>query len=386
MKRKVLAVIIALVMFVIAFAGISSAAEIPLDGSWPEETLKIAMEIYDTTDSTILADIAYFDYLSQFFNIELYISESIGSAEQEHEFVANCAAAGCKIYYAAYNVSQDALIDAVTQYGMYYISPERVFDEKHADNPYYLGGYNVVCGGKQLGNGSYMIGYEIAYGLAKSGCKHVAYCNGGASFGVEIFMDIQDGFFAGIEAAQQDGYEIAFDPASDVVDGFPGTDEFASRMAQVLSADYDGIGISFSAMEVWIQPILDAGKAGQIKIAGAGNVSDTLLGIAEMDMLSTLIYQCEEFAFGNMIPIALNAGTGHSDFIKGEDGCMSLDADIWVIDNVEDLQAIYEKHEAGEYYMTGEDVASLLVELNPELTREEFLEYFKSRTLENCVR
>jgi len=385
MKKRIVAVILTAAVLVLTMAGFSSAAEIPLDGTWPEEPVKIAMEIYDTTDSAMLADIAYVDYLSQFFNIELFVSESIGSPEQEHEFVSNCAAAGCKVYYAAYNTTSDALVDAVTEYGMYYISPERIYDEKYADNPYYLGGYNVVTGGEQLGNGWFMIGYEIARSLAKSECKHAAYCNGAASFGVELFKDIQEGFFAGIDAARKDGYEIAFDPAVDVIEGFPGTDEFASRMSQVLSGDYDGIGISFSAMEVWIQPIIDAGKAGQVKIAGLGNISDSMIGVAEMGMLAGLVYQCEEFSFGNMIPIALNAVTGHSDFIKGDEGCLSLDAELWLIDNEEDLKEIYEKHQAGEYYMTGEDVASLLVELNPELTREDFIEYFKSKSLENCL-
>ena len=380
--KKILCFAVAALMAALMLTGSVFAAEPALDGSWPEESIKIGVEVYDTTDQTVLGYHEYFDYLSKYYNVEFMYSESISSAEQELEFVDNCASAGCKGYFGGYNISMDTVVRRVTEMGMYYWGVERGLDEEFKDNPYYLGGFVPVVDGSDVeGNGDFLLGYELAYTLAEGGSAHVAFCNGGADFGIPMFIDRQSGFFAGIEAAQADGFGIAFDPAADIVSGWPGTDEFAARQSQVITGDYDSVAASFSGVEVWLQPIIDAGKMGSVKLAGVGAVTDSMVSISESGAIGALVYECEEVVFGNAIPMMINAINGHSDLVKGEEGYCIVPVNRWTLSKTEDIAAIYDKHDAGEYYVTAEDLAQFFPEFNPDTTKDQFLEFYRSKTL-----
>lgn len=384
--KGMISAIITAVLLTALLAGSVSAAEPVLDGSWPEEPIKIGVEVYDTTDQTVLGYQSYFDYLSQYYNVQFMFSESIADAEQELQFVDACAAAGCKGFISGYNISKETQIKRVTDMGMYYWGVDRDLDEEFTDNSYYLGGFLPVVDGSDVeGNGDFLLGYELAYSLASGGSSHAAFCNGGADFGIQMFIDRQEGFFAGIEAAQADGFEIAFDPAQDVVSGFPGTDEFAARQSQVINGDYDAVAASFSGVEVWLQPIIDAGKMGMVKLAGVGAVTDAMVSISESGSIGALIYECEEVVFGNAIPMIINAVNGHADMVKGEEGYAAVPVNRWTLKDPADIASIYEKHEAGEYYVTAEDIAQLLPELNPEATREDMMNFYRGVTLEAAL-
>lgn len=384
--KKLICFMTAAVMAVMLFAGVAGAAEIPLDGSWPEETIKIGVEVFDTTDETTLGTLAYFDYLTNYYNVEFICSESIGSAEDELAFISSCAAAGCKAFISVYNVSRETEVKQVTDMGMYYWSVDRDMDEQFADNEYFLGGFLPVVDGLDVeGTGDFLLGYELAYTLAAGGSKHIAFCNGGADFGIQMFIERQDGFFAGIEAARADGYDVAFDPAADVVSGFPGTDDFAARQTQVIAGDYDAVAASFSGVAVWLQPIIDSGKIGQIKLAGVDAVNETMVDISAGGFIGALVYECQELCFGNAIPMILNAVNGHMDLLKGEEGYCAVPVNRWTFKTAEDIAAVYNKHEAGEYYVTAEDIAQFLPEFNPDTTRDEFINFYRSKTLENAL-
>lgn len=363
-----------------------SAAEPALDGTWPEETIKIGVEVYDTTDQSVLGYREYFDYLSRYYNLEFIFSESISSAEQELEFVNNCAAAGCKGYVGGYNISMDTVVRRVTEMGMYYWGVERGLDETFKDNEYYLGGFVPVVDGSEVeGNGDFLLGYELAYSLAEGGCAHVAFCNGGADFGIPMFIDRQAGFFAGIEAAQADGYAVAFDPSADIVSGWPGTDEFAARQSQVITGDYDAVAASFSGVEVWLQPIIDAGKMGAVKLAGVGAVTDSMVDISESGAIGALIYECEEVVFGNAIPMIINAVNGHNDLVKGEDGYCLVGVNRWTLTDPEAIATIFNKHDSGEYYVSAEEMSQFFPEFNADASKDQFLEFYRSKTLDAAL-
>ena len=384
--KKVLCMLLTALMTALLLAGSVSAAEPALDGTWPEETIKIGVEVYDTTDQTVLGYQEYFDYLSQYYNVEFMFSESIANAEQELDFIDGCFAAGCKGFISGYNISKDTQIKRVTDMGMYYWGVDRDLDEEFIDNPYYLGGFLPVVDGSDVeGNGDFLLGYELAYSLAEGGSQHVAFCNGGADFGIQMFVDRQSGFFAGIEAAQAAGFEIAFDPAQDVVSGFPGTDEFAARQSQVITSDYDAVAASFSGVEVWLQPLIDAGKLGVVKLAGVGAVTDSMVSISETGSIGALIYECEEAVFGNAVPMIINAVNGHADLIKGETGYCAVPVNRWTLTNPEDIAKIYEKHAAGEYYVTAEDMVQFFPEFQADTTTDAFMEFYRSVTLDKAL-
>lgn len=384
--KKIITMILAVMLILTVIVGTVSAAEPAMDKSWPEETIKIGVELWDTADETNIGAVNYFNYLADHYNVEFMFSESISSAEQEFEFADACAAAGCKGYIGIYNASFDSIAQHVTDHGMYYWCVERSIDEAFADNPYYLGGYNPVVSGSDIdGNGDYLLGYELAYTLAEGGAKHIVYCSGGAEIGLQMFVDRQEGFFDGLEAAKNDGYEVEFDLDKDIIPGWPGSDEFAARQSQAISGDYDAVACSFSGVEVWYQPILDAGRQDVMKIAGVGTVTDSIVSIAETGAIAALVYECEEVMLGNAVPMMINAVNGHSDLLKGEEGYCLVDTNRWTLKDIEDFKAVLEKHEAGEFYVSAEDMIQLFPEFNPELTKEEFINFYTRLTLDHAM-
>ncbi len=396
MKKKIVAIVMCAALCCTVFLGADVAAEaseadaadVTLDGTWPEETIKIGVEVYDTTDLSVIAYEDYFDYLSEYYNLEFMFSESISSAEDELNFVDSCAAAGCQAYFGGYNCSMAECVNAVLNYGMYYWGAERSLDEQFADNPLYLGGFFPKVTDEALSdkNGDYLIGYEMAYQLAELGTKHVVYCNGGASIGIQMFVDRQTGFFDGIAKAQEDGYDIEFDQDADIIEGWPGTDDYAAAQSKALSMDYDAVAVSSSGVDVWVQPIFSAGKAGEIKLAGVGAVDESLKDIADDGTLCLLIYECEEVVFGNAIPMFINAINGHSDIVRLSDTEVEpIVVSRWYITDGEEYDSIYDLHSSGDYYITAEDMAQLFPEFNPDITYEGFMDYYDSFTLENCV-
>src|SRR5574344_2267077 len=79
--------------------------------------VKIAVEIYDPTDSEFLELKKYFDYLSQNMPVTFVYSEAIASAEDEASFIENSAIRGCQGYIGYYCVTDDAtMVSTVTGY------------------------------------------------------------------------------------------------------------------------------------------------------------------------------------------------------------------------------------------------------------------------------
>lgn len=364
-------------------AASAAAAAIKLDKSFPAETVKIGFEAYDTTDEQFLAFQSYLEYLTKYYNISFMYSESIASAEDELDFIDSCASAGCKAVIGYYNVSGEKAIQETIDQGMYYWGSEQYYD-KFADNDKYLGCYTFIKDGDTQ-NGDYLAGYQMGYSLGKADVKHTFYCNGGASMGIQMFIDRQSGFEAGIKAAQAEGSSIKYDPSSDVVEGWPGTDDFTAAVGSKLSGDYDGAAVAFNAAALF-QPIADAGKAGSIKVATIGEVSDTYYDAVQSGEINTVVYDCEEVVFANCMAQILNAVSGHLDTTRGSDGkAGKILTNRWTITDADTYDAIYSYHDDGNYFVSAEGLANCLTELNQAATFKTVADYYYSFDLDTAV-
>ncbi|MCD8216830.1 MAG: BMP family protein [Clostridiales bacterium] len=354
-----------------------------LDGSWPEETVKIGVEAFDTTDEQFIALQDYLDYLTDYYNIEFMYSESIENAEGEMDFIDSCASAGCSAILAYYNVAGAETIQRAIDQGMYYWGTEQ-YGLEFLDNEMYLGCYTFTEGDSEE-NGDYLGGYEMAYSLAEQGVTHVFYCNGGASFGVQMFIDRQSGFEAGIAAAQADGYEITYDASADVVEGWPGTDDFTAAVSTMLASDYDGAAVSFNAATLF-QPIADAGKEGSVSVAAIGGVNDTYYDAVNNGVVTTIVYDCEEVVFGNAVVQILNAVTGHVDATRTADDESGLVLTYrWTIADADSFNAIYDYHDSGNYFVSADDMTQYLAEFNEDVTFEDVNAYYSSFDLDTAL-
>ena len=120
-------------------------------------------------------------------------SEDLADAEAELNFIADCAAAGCKGIIGYYNEAKEEAAKTASAQGMYYwgsFGGDADSFNAVKDDEYYLGGYT-------LGEAEYEAGRSMALALAEQGCEKVVLCSGGASMGVPMFVDRKDGFLAG---------------------------------------------------------------------------------------------------------------------------------------------------------------------------------------------
>ena len=346
---------------------------IPLDGSWPEETIKIGVESFDTTDESFLAVMEYFEYLGEYFNVEVIISETLNAAEDEFAFINNCASAGCKGIFGYYNIAGAEAMKQAASLGMYYWGTEGYYNDL-AEDDHYVGTYTFAdVNNADAKNGEYLAGYEIGYTMANSGLEHLVFCNGGAAIGIPMFLDRQAGVLDGIAAAQAEGSATRFDPATDIIEGFPGDAGFAAQAA-ALAGDYDGLVITFDAF-TWFQPIVESGK--DFKVGCIGTVNDTYKTFIDNGTVIALVYDCGEVVFGSVFANIVNAATGHLELTRGADGKALLNpTQRWVLTNPDDFNAVYEKHSNGEYFITAEDMASILGGVNPDATVDDVIALF----------
>ena len=369
--KKIISLILAAVM-VIGIASTAAAADVDyaFDKSWPEEQIKIAVEVFDTTDEQFLAIHDYYDYLEENFNLSFMYSESIGSAEDEIAFIDSAAAAGCKGLFAFYNVTEAEAVKECAAHGMYYAGATGgEFLDSVLDNEYFAGTYALQSNsGDTEHNGDYLAGYEMGYAVANMGYQHIAYCEGGASFGVQMFIDRKEGFIAGLEAA---GYENFSD--SDVVAGWPGTDDFVAAQTSVVAGDYDAVVSSFN-VAMWFQPVMESGK--DIALAAIGEANDTYVTFFDMGMVKCIVYDCEEAVFGVYIPMLVNAIMGYDDVARVDGKGLIVPVTRWTITDAAEIDAIYAFHDAGNWFVSAEDMAAGFKGLNPDVTTDTYEEIF----------
>ena len=364
--KKFLALILALAM-ALSLVACGSAPADDGDAAATDEPIKIGFVNYDPTAEQYLVLSSYFDYLKETFNIEIMASEALNSAEGELAFIDACAAAGCKAVFGYYNVSNEQALLKCAEYGMYYFGQGAnkaiVDNPEHMNNEYYLGSFYV-------GPADYNYGYACIEALVEAGCKKIAGVSGGKNFGVQMFIDRWQGAMDAIADYQAQGVDVELVYE---VPGFPGTDgAFEAGQTEVLSMEgVDGLFSTLTAL-MWIKPMQDAGKFGQIKVAAAGEtMSEGAIGMFGAGFYVGTATEIID-VFGMAIPLIINAVNGTP--IREADGSAPLvDAGWWKVSNVEEA-GYYGSVQGGEngWVFSAEDLSNLLVANNPDVTVDDY--------------
>ena len=133
----------------------------------------------------------------------------------------------------------------------------------------------------------------------------------------------------------------------------------------------DGLFSTLTAL-MWIKPMQDAGKFGQIKVAAAGEtMSEGAIGMFGAGFYVGTATEIID-VFGMAIPLILNAVNGTP--IREADGTAPLvDAGWWKVSNVEEA-GYYGSVQGGEngWVFSAEDIANLLVVNNPDVTVDDY--------------
>lgn len=366
MMKKLTTMVLAIVMTLTMTIGGVAVAE------YPAEPIKIGFVTYDTTASLFLEIQRYYEYMAEYFNIEMIYSESLDSAEGELAFIESCAAAGCKAIVGYYNVARAEAVQLAIDKGMYYfgVAEEDDVYEAFKDNDLYLGGYYNE-------NMDFESGYAIAQGLIDAGCQRLVYSSGGRDFGVQMFIDRSEGFYAAVADAQAAGQdvEIVYD-----VSGWPGTDAFSSDQTTALDTDCDGVSSSFSCGP-WLQPVSNSGKA--IKVSSVDALTTDFYGAWDGGLIVTFSVETAAI-FGMAVPLIVNAVDGN--LIRDENGqAPRMPVERLVVSSAEDYHKYCEIESDGIWILNNEDLSTLIVSLNPDFTYEYMCELYMAQSVEEVL-
>jgi len=372
--KKLISLVVMLVMSfsLMACSGANSKTTGETSEKVPEETIKIAVEIYDPTDLEFIEMQEYFKYLQETFNVEFIYSEAIASAEEELQFIENAAVSGAKAVIGYYNISKAEVISKTIELGMYYYGASEYKDvyEQFKDNEYYLGSITY-------GDGDFEAGYNLGKYFLDQGLTKLVYASGGADFGVELFVNRRKGFLKAVEEAKAAGKEVTVIDVS----GFPG-DSFFAGQTSALTQDIEAVCASFAGADFWIQPIATAGKTGQVKLGTIGALSDTYKEAFEngtVDYLASANIQ----RFGIAAAMCINAVTGNADALKKDGVATDLVQGYWSITNSDEYNEIAELVYGDEKVYSGEELKTIVKVANPDANAKTLEDLVGSWTLED---
>ena len=301
------------------------------------DSILIGVEIYDPTDQEFLAMQDYFDnYLAPAMNVSFMYSEAITDADGEFAFIDNCAAAGCVAVIGYYNIAGVEAGYRTMDAGMYYISTgnQDIYEELKNEDLY-------LCGITYGENGDYAAGKAVGEALANAGCKKVVFSNGGADFGVQMFIDRAAGFMDGIGDA-----EVI------TVSGFPGTDAFSSQQNSALTTEgVDGVATSFNALSAWVQPVTAAGL--DVPIATIGAVTEEFVSAMEDGLIDCVVAANIE-RYGLLVAPIYQAVNGNE--INAEDGSAPLIEQPWLTFTDAETIGGYYALSASEHVYNAEEI------------------------------
>ena len=271
---------------------------------------------------------------------------------------------------AYYNVTGTEQINKVLEYGMYYYGsqddPERY--ETFKDHPLYLGG---------VSNGAinYIGGGALGEWVLENGFDKVIYANGGANFGVSIFVERQQGF---LDALAGSNVEII------TVAGFPGEQFFADQGAALSTEGVDAVVASFNGVDFWAQPIATAGLSETVKLGTFGALNDDFANAFENGTIDLLVSDNIQ-AFGFLVPIILNAIDGNAEVLQDNGIATKVTTAPWIIDSPEVAKNINDIMKTDRVY-TSEDFMKLIVAKNPEANSQTILDIVNLGSLEELAK
>ena len=361
-KKMLLAATIGVAASMMMTCGVMAA-------DYPEEKVLIGVEMSSLTDTDALQIIDYFNYLSENMNVEFKYSESIADADAEMDFIDECAIAGCKGFITNYNVSGSEQAARVIDYGMYFygMSEDEETYSLFAEDEYYLGSVNT-------GDTDYECGYELGKWCKDQGFSKVIYSNGGADFGVQMFIDRQQGFLDGVG----EDMEVV------TVSGFP-NDQFYADQANALATDgVEAVATSINGVDYWAQPIETAGVSGKVKLATMGAVDAKMVQAFQDGTVAMMAGGGSVQKLGFGVGMICNAVDGNADALKLDGMACNDQVSVWVIDSAELCEKIFEIQDNEKVY-NAEDIMSLCVAVNPEASHDTILELLEKSKLENLI-
>ena len=328
----------------------TTATDAAVNETYPAEKVLIGVELYDPTESETLEVQKYLSYLAENYNVEFKYSEAIQDADQEMKFIEDCAIAGAKGFYGFYNVSKEQQVSKVLELGMYYYGGGQDLYDAFKNEPNYLG--SISANGSDYENGKALGQWVIDQGLTK-----VIYANGGADFGVPIFVDRQKGFLDAVG----DKVEVI------TVKGFPGDQFFADQAAALATPGIQAVVASFNGVDFWAQPIATAGLK-DVKLATIGAINEAYLNAFNGNQLNFLVAGNIQ-AYGFMVSTILNAVDGNAEALKEDGTALLYTVPAFQIGSADEIKKILDVQSTTKIF-SADDLKKVIVKFTPDATAQ----------------
>ena len=266
-----------------------------------------------------------------------------------------------------------SVVAKATELQMYYWGQAEESDvyEANKTNPYYLGSVT-------LGQGDYDGMYAVTKAILDQGRTKLVFANGGADFGVTMFVNRKAGFQAAVDEAKGAGKTIEVTE----VPGFPNESWFAAQGA-ALAKDIDAVVTSFSA-DVWAQPIAAANKSDQVIVGAFGGITDFYQQVFDSGLVTAIAAEPTE-RFGIAVAQILNAVDGNAAALQDDGAPTNLTQELWVIKSKDEYGQVA-AFEAGEGRMQySQELTRLIKNLNPDASVATLQELIEAYSLEAIV-
>lgn len=358
----------------------STAPEAGSTTTLPVEKYKIGVVTFDPTD---LSQAAIFKYLTGYLgpelNVEFVISQAIVDSNDEFSFYENCAAQGVKGILNLYTASDWRMVfQKMQELEMYFVLPQSPMPDEEiefaADNPYIVGGIGT--------SGDYEGFKQMTQSFLDAGARSLVVASGGKDFGVQMFIDrfqgVQDAV-AEFEAANP-GVEIKVTDFG----GFPNDPAFFATQGQMIASDPDAVIATFSGDYLWVQPLKEAGKAGQIMLGTYTSMNEVSTAAAKDGTLNFLVATYPE-QIAPAVALLYNHMSGNGNDFRMDGKAVSVEQPMVTWQSPDDVDKWQAVLNAEEPPYTGEDLRAVIKAFNPAATLEDLVALAEACTYEDIV-
>jgi hypothetical protein len=220
--------------------------------------------------------------------------------------------------------------------------------------------------------------YGVTKAILDQGKTKLVYANGGADFGITMFINRKAGFQAAVDEAKAAGKEITVTE----VPGFPNEAWFAAQGA-ALAGDVDAVIGSFGA-DVWVQPIAAAGKADTITVGSFGAINDFYKQTFADGSVSAIAAEPTE-RFGIAVAQIVNAVDGNADALEENGMATNAAQTLWIVTSPDTFNTLYGYEQGDGRAQYSEKLVDLIKNLNPNASVATLLDLIKAYSLESIL-
>ena len=388
-SRMMMVVVGLMLMLVLAACGEDQSSPGSKDNEKKTEssvpTKKIGVQIYDATDSEVVAFKRYYkDYIEDNYNVEFIFSETIDTAEAERTSAENFINQGVEAIISFSDQDRMGIIKMAGDAGIYYaIGAGTLNDEQFdavKDLEYYLGSIGPSLAEEEE------IGYAMAKYYIEEGYKNFLLYTGGYPF-VDMHKMRTDGMVRAFEEvgvtynAQENGQIGNFDSEKysiTTIDGFPDDSGafFGTAGELVNDPNLEVVLTAALGLEFFGTPIAQSGA--DLAMGTVASFTEAYNEGFEADQVN---YLSGKFAssIGPIFAAVYNAMNDNADVVRNDGEAFRIDQGYWTATDKKQFSEMYQlSNSVEEPAYTKELLDTVIAEFNGDTDYQNFENFVKS--------